>query len=235
MRYSKLLFVLVLTLILVFGSSMSAFATRGYDIDYYVWPNNSGTISGSSQYIDYAPGTEISITANPKSGYIFSKWKVDAENDGQGSFYVYTATYTFNIGGDTECTAYFEKTYYINVSVYSSSNGMGTVSGTEDYKKDDMVPVQAYPNDGYRLWIVKLYDKHPNEENLTPSQPSSFDNKMPDNNVDLFALIAENPDLTILVDPDDPAIGEVTGATTEKVLPSTSITLATDSTVRSTY
>jgi len=240
MRYSKLIFVLMLTLILVFGSSISAFATILPPVDkdllmLDVEPNGSGTITGTSEGW-YNDGTEISITAVPNTGYAFKYW--DVEIDGPGNDYTSTnINLIFNITKNTKCTAYFEKTYHLNVSVYSSSDGMGTVSGTGDYKKDDMVPVQAYPNDGYRFvkWIVKVYDRHPNEEDLTPSQPSSFDYKMPDKNVDLFAVFAENPDLTILVDPSEPAIGEVTGAITGKVLPGTSITLTGNPTVRGAY
>ena len=59
MRYSKLLFVLMLTLILVFGSSMSSFATRvddDSDLSYFVWPIGSGTIAGPG-WGEYDNGT----------------------------------------------------------------------------------------------------------------------------------------------------------------------------------
>lgn len=238
MRYSKLLFVLMLTLILVFGSSVSAFATYTPPVDkdklyLDVEPYDSnGYITGTPEG-NYVDGTAISLTANANNGYQFLYWKVKEGSGGWNT--ISTNEYNFNISKDTTCIAWFGKLYNLTVSIDPACTAMGFVSGSGQYLEGTSVPVSATSLDGYRFvkWMIDF--ERDWKDPVVYDKPANFDYSMPDKNVKLIAVFAENPDLTILVDPSEPAIGEVTGAITGKVLPGTSITLTGNPTVRGAY
>lgn len=208
MRYSKLIFVFLLTLILVFGSSMGSFATR-VDWDYLyldVEPNDStGYIVGTDEgwHID---GTSVTLTAFPQEGYAFKYWKVNVHDDGLGEFTYDTPQINFTLVKDTDCVAYFERVYDLTIAIDDPS--MGAVGGTSEgsYPFNTQVDLSAIVNDGYRIveWTF-------NGTHFSDSTDISF--KMPKDDVAIVLVLEEIPwfEITTSVE-DEEDWGTVTGA-----------------------
>ncbi len=100
-------------------------------------PTEGGTVTGGG---DYAEGTEVTVTATPKEGYVFSYW-YDGKN------IIRDANHTFTITENVTLTAYFDK--LVNITVTASPADGGTVTGSGIYKAGSMVPVTATANPGY--------------------------------------------------------------------------------------
>lgn len=153
----------------------------------YVETQKGGTVTGGQK--DIVPGTEITVTAEPKKGYTFEGW-FDSVTGAEVSK---EATYTFPVTENTALTAHFsgqdvEETYHtvtINGKEIQVKDGE-TISKPEDPKKD-----------GYRFigWFVgdKEYDfSQPVTGNLTiearfekisnPTNPDEEKPSKPDGN-----------------------------------------------------
>ena len=115
-------------------------STTKYTISVNANPSGGGTVTGGGQY---ASGTSCTLTATPKSGYVFSYWKKGNSQVGTES------TYTFPVSCNATYTAVFTKitTYTVNGSA-SPSNG-GTVSGGGKFMYGDKCTLTATPKSGY--------------------------------------------------------------------------------------
>jgi hypothetical protein len=97
------IFIILVYLLTTSGlSTMRVYAQDTYSLVVTIIGN--GTIDGYSPETTYAAGTQVTLTPNPDTGWIFSHWsgvEVDTMNDnGDG-------TYTLTMNGDYSITATF--------------------------------------------------------------------------------------------------------------------------------
>jgi len=114
---------------------------------YYIFVQTNGDERGSvtGEGI-YNEGTELTISATPKSGYYFDRWYEDGSTD---------ATRTITVTKDATFTALFfpeEVINYYDVTVLSADETMGTVSGGGTHiEQGQTVTITATPNEGYQF------------------------------------------------------------------------------------
>ena len=114
---------------------------------YYIFVQTNGDERGSvtGEGI-YNEGTELTISATPKSGYYFDRWYEDGCID---------ATRTITVTKDATYTALFfpeEVINYYDVTVLSADETMGTVSGGGTHiEEGQTVTITATPNEGYEF------------------------------------------------------------------------------------
>lgn len=100
----------------------------------------SGTVTRSPDASSYAPGTAVTLTATPASGYVFSGWGGDLSGSANPAILVVNANKTI--------TATFVQAYSLTVSIV----GSGTVSKSPDanaYASGISVRLTATPASGY--------------------------------------------------------------------------------------
>ncbi len=113
--------------------------TPYYTISVSASPSSGGWVYGGGEYerLDYC-----TITAEPRSGYNFVRWKKN------GSTVSTNPEYTFRVMSDASFVAEFEEdTYYISASASPSSGG--SVSGDGYYGYGSTCTLYATPNTGY--------------------------------------------------------------------------------------
>lgn len=151
MRYSKILLAIVLISMLVFGSSINAFAVVKYDLTVSVG-EGMGSVDGGGKY---EPGTEVTVTAIPDEGYQFVKWESSCTGE-TNDLSVPSLTYTTH-NHDVTLSAVFKlegaDLYHLNIK--SNNQSMGTVSSSGNYEFEEAVPVIATPAEGYQFvkWV----------------------------------------------------------------------------------
>ncbi len=102
-------------------------------------PNNGGVTTGAGTF---DPGTSVTVTATPNTGYNFVNWT-------EGETEVSTnASYTFTINSHRTLTANFALIQFTVTTSSAPFNG-GTVSGSGIYNYGTSVTMVAVPNDGY--------------------------------------------------------------------------------------
>ena len=113
------------------------FAVRPYEVTL-TCDEAQGTVSGSGEY---APGTQVTITATAKEGYQFSYWRIYYNEWDYNT--VYENPYTFEMGSQFyDIEAVFEK-------------GKVLVDGLYYYLNDDNTATVTSPNgDGYSGDVV---------------------------------------------------------------------------------
>jgi LPXTG-motif cell wall-anchored protein len=157
MRYSKILLAIVLISMLVFGSTMSAFAVKSYEVTVSVG-EGMGSVTGGGEYVYDA---EVTVTATPDPGYEFDKWIMTC---GGGTMEHFNASFMFNMHPhDVTLVACFKEVedelrYNLMVSAFDPS--MGEVSGSGNYAYTQDVHVKATPKTGYQFdkWMVNFND-----------------------------------------------------------------------------
>ena len=118
---------------------------------YYIFVQTNGDERGSvtGEGI-YNEGTELTISATPKSGYYFDRWYEDGSTD---------ATRTITVTQNATYTALFfpeEVINYYDVTVLSADETMGTVSGGGTHiEQGQTVTITATPNEGYQFLYWK--------------------------------------------------------------------------------
>lgn len=214
---------IMLTMVLVLGTMGSAFAQENFVpppftvmINLDVEPDGSGTAEGGGVAI---LGSEVQLNAVPAPGYRFEKWT-------WGPMYLSNHNpfmYSVNMPFDITITAHFEALPKHNLTVVSAGNG--SVTGTGIYYEGEIVPITATPDTGYYFvkWMLDI--ERDGKPAFDIDDPEDFNFTMPKKNATLTAYFEEIPDLTILVSPDDPAIGEVTGASSGPIVPGTEVVL----------
>ena len=128
-----------------FAELTAKFMKNAYTVTVTASPAEGGTVTGGGTY-DY--GAEVTLTASPKTGYVFDGWyALDDEND---EFIVGDAsTYTIrNLDEDHSLIAKFSKSTY-TVTVTASPAEGGTVNGAGSYEYGVSAVLNAAPNEGY--------------------------------------------------------------------------------------
>lgn len=118
MKFTKFVLVFVLTLTLVFGSSLAVYA---FDLVPAVSVNipGAGTVTGEVDENDIAH-----LTVIPNEGYRFIRWQIIEEVDGVDTWthLSYALEYDFLLEDDAEIRAYFDSVVNLTVTI----NGVGT-------------------------------------------------------------------------------------------------------------
>lgn len=202
MRYSKLIFVLMLTLILVFGSSMSAFAEDQQMVERIPipsppsltvteYPTGSGSV-GYTPPVYIHPFWKTTLTYNESNeDYYFDEWQWLF----MGKWYEIPPQFLDPltiIDGMQVRGVFIEKP---DLTITVNDPLMGSYSGSTEgkYKPGDPISIIPEPEDGYRLdyWMMG-----PNMHN--PWEPISFN--MPNDDVSIQLYFEEIPWFNITTD-----------------------------------
>lgn len=124
------------------GSNPAPTATETVTISAGATPSDAGSVTGSGTY---DKGTQVSVTATAKEGYVFVAWK---EN---GGVLTTEATYTFTAENDREIFAKFEPKPQANcvISASATPSGAGSVTGGGTYANGATVTLTATANADY--------------------------------------------------------------------------------------
>ncbi|MBA7571631.1 Tol-Pal system protein TolB [subsurface metagenome] len=109
-------FVVVLVLVLL---PLACGPTPQYELSTSVSPSGGGTVTPSGG--TYDAGTEVTITANPTSGYVFDHWGGDATGT--------SSSVSIVVDSDKNVSAYFTARYTLTTLVSPSGGGTVTPSG----------------------------------------------------------------------------------------------------------
>ena len=99
-----------------------------------------GTASGGGKF---KTGEQAKLTATPATACVFVNWTVDNKEVSTSKEYSFTVT------GDITVTANFRAIENYTISVISSDNNKGSVTGGGSYKDGSPVTVKATPASGY--------------------------------------------------------------------------------------
>lgn len=116
------------------------FTQKIFNVNLTADPSDGGSVSGGGQY-NYNDQVPISATANP--GYSFDKW-----TDSHGNVVSTNPDFTLTVKSDTDLIAHFTQNIY-NVTLSAVPAEGGSVSGEGQYYYNDVVQVNATPNNGY--------------------------------------------------------------------------------------
>lgn len=169
MRYSKILLAIVLISMLVFGSTLSAYAATTYTATVTVDESSvgMGTVTGGG---DFEPNAEVPITATPIAGYQFVKWVLTCVGGTDESI---NPSDTFNMHEhNVAVEAYFEDMTYIITTEVNDPLG-GSVTGGGEFEYSQNVNIVATANPGYHFvkWLADFGD---GIYGPTPFSTSSF-------------------------------------------------------------
>lgn len=128
-----------LSIALLLASAFMGLQGQDFTVTISVNPASSGTTTGEGIF---ASGTDVTVTASPVTGYQFVNW---TENNIEASP---VASYTFSITADRNLVANFSLLQY-NITVSSSPEEGGTVTGAGEYSHGAPVTLTATPNAGY--------------------------------------------------------------------------------------
>ncbi len=147
-----------------------------------------GQVNGSGTY---SVGQQVTISAQPHTGYRFIRW-----NDSVGE-----ATRTITVGSnDITYTAYFERA--VSITVTTSNTSYGTAAGGSLYSAGTEIMLTATPKPGYRFvtW---------SDGNLNAIRPLV----VPESNATYTATFEAIP-ISITVQANNADYGRVTGTGT---------------------
>ena len=141
--------------------TVTAVFKKTYDMTMAISPTGGGTVTPTAGTDTYDEDEIVPITATENLGYRFVEWTGGVANPTAKSTTV-TVTETKTV------TAIFQKTYDMTMAI--SPTGGGTVAptvGAETYDEDEVVPITASANPGYRFleWTGGVTD--PNAESTT--------------------------------------------------------------------
>ena len=123
------------------GTYVAHFTTANYVVSLNPNPDGSGTVSGGGGY-NHGQSCTAVATANP--GYNFVNWTQN------GTVVAQSASYTFQVTGNTDLVANFQLEDY-TVSVSANPSAGGTVSGGGTYNHGQSCTVTATPATGYQF------------------------------------------------------------------------------------
>ena len=102
----KLTAVIVVVIVMLVAGVAAYLLTRKYTLTISISPENHGSVSSSSGentsvkiIVNFSPGTSVTLTATPASGYIFGNWDGDASGE--------NASVTIVMNSNKVVTAYF--------------------------------------------------------------------------------------------------------------------------------
>lgn len=214
MRYSKVFLAIVLMFVLVFGSSISAFATNTtyYDLTIGVSPDGGGTITadpGGSWIwswsimnfkwypFKYESGKNVNVFISENPGFQFNHVEVNGSETPLTS--VEPMKLKVKMTDNMSVVAYFDPEYTLTLS---SSPSIGTQGGAGVFLEGDTSMVSTNDVDGYRF---VNWTKDGNEV----STDLSFEYTMPSEDVMLVANYVPEYTLTLS---SNPSIGTQNGA-----------------------
>ena len=120
----------------------AVFAKATYTVTANTNNAEYGTVSGGGQV---EGGQSVTLTATPKTGYVFIRWEDDSQQQLSAE-----ATYEFIPEGDITVTAVFgEKSFTITAE--SSNDEHGTVTGGGAYQEGEQVTLTATAKTGYKF------------------------------------------------------------------------------------
>ena len=102
--------------------------------------NAMGSVSGNGTY---AEGTIATLTATPNDGYKFVSWSDGNTNNPRQVTVTENATYIANFAANNASN--------YTITVLSSNNAMGSVSGNGSYAEGTVITLIATPNNGYKF------------------------------------------------------------------------------------
>ena len=108
-------------------------------------PVGSGAVNLNPSKNAYCPGEQVTLTANPNTGYSFSSWSGDIDSSNGATAYI-------TMDGDRTVTAYFSQSCVYTLLVGVNPPGSGTVSlspNKSTYCPNEQVTLTASPNSGY--------------------------------------------------------------------------------------
>jgi len=138
-------------------SLVANFTGLSYTVTTSSSPMNSGTTTGAGIYIY---NTQVSVTANPATGYSFINW---TENGNPVST---SMTYTFAITANRNLVANFGIFQVYNISTLSNPANGGTTSGGGAFSQGSQATVVATPNQG---WMFLNWTENGNVVSTTAS------------------------------------------------------------------
>ena len=161
-----------------------------YNIIADVNPEEAGTVEGANTY---PAGATAYLTATANMGWQFSHW-----HDG-----ITSNPRAITVNGDASYTAYFTQLSY-TINVVASPAAGGTVTGGGSYHYGDMATLTATANEGY---VFNSWSD--GETNSTRSVSVT-------GNATYTAIFSEEgvTTYTIIVKPNDPELGTVSGGGT---------------------
>lgn len=127
--------------------------TRYFTITLHSNNDKWGYVTGSGTYPE---GRNLTISAVPYSGYLFSHWQ-----DSNGTIISYSTSYTFTVVETTDLYAHFyieEVTPTYKVELYTNNSEWGTVIGSGTYQEGTSLKVSAVPNSGYIFSKWEIYN-----------------------------------------------------------------------------
>lgn len=117
--------------------------TENYVIEVEQNLPEAGTVTGAN---DYTPGSSVTLTATPNTGYTFLGWF-----EGDDTTPVETnLTYAFEATTDRTLIAKFEINKYV-INVTKNVDKAGTVEGAATYEHGQKVTLTAQVNSGYEF------------------------------------------------------------------------------------
>lgn len=120
----------------------AVFAKATYTVTANTNNAEYGTVSGGGQV---EGGQSVTLTATPKTGYVFIRWEDDSQQQLSTE-----ATYEFIPEGDITVTAVFgEKSFTITAE--SSNDEHGTVTGGGAYQEGEQATLTATAKTGYKF------------------------------------------------------------------------------------
>ncbi len=130
----------------VFGDSGTFTMHRSctYTLTLSMNPPGSGSVTKNPNKSTYCPGEQVTLTANPNSGYVFSSWSGVDSSSGT------TASVTIN--GNRTVTANFSQISVYTLTANISPPGSGSVTKNPNkvsYNLGEVVTLSAIPNAGY--------------------------------------------------------------------------------------
>ncbi len=118
------------------------FSLITYTINSSSSPAAGGTTGGGGTFI---PGTSVTLTATPASGYQFLNWSE------AGAPVSTNQTYTFTVNANRTLVASFQSITYLTVNTLSSPASGGSTSGGGTYTSGSSVTVTATAASDYRF------------------------------------------------------------------------------------
>ncbi|MDN3688703.1 InlB B-repeat-containing protein [Cyclobacterium jeungdonense] len=126
---------------------VAVFELITYALTLTATPGGSGTLTGAGNQV---PGAQVAVSASPNEGYSFAYWMEDGEVISTDPDFTYTMP-----EANSTLTAFFESTapsggltqYQLTISTTPESGG--TVTGANFYTEGDTVQVTATPSDSF--------------------------------------------------------------------------------------
>lgn len=124
--------------------SVEAHFIRVHNLSKSLDPSKGGTISISPSGGTYEEGTEVTVTAEPASGYEFDHWAGDATGSDK--------TITVTVDSDKNIEAHFKKIEYsLATSVKAGEGSISLQPSGENYESGTEVTLTAEPASSYEF------------------------------------------------------------------------------------